>query len=397
MRFSVTVCHESCGWVSGKTQIVWVTLTSGFALGISRHILPVIYPSMQATLEMGYAQLGFLTSAYFFPYMIFSLIGGHLSDKVSSRPIISLGCLVCAVGTLGMGFSNGFASFFAFSLITGIGAGGLYVPMISYILKWLKPKKGLMVSMVLVGEGIFGISIGLIIPLVVSSYSWRHIWWSFGFLLFAFTIFLWQSIHDAHPVPNLSLPQNNKANHFLQVLGLPKIWSLGLIYFLHALTRGLFVTFSVTYLVSRGTPYARASGAYSFLAVGFIPGAILSGFLSDRLKQKFLLMGLLILQIVSVGSLLLNPNWLLICVLFASVGFCLTGIPTVIGVLPSQYFREEMYGKSLGFLTLMLGLGSTISPIIGGYLGDLTNSLGLPLFLGVVTSCFALGLASLKL
>jgi hypothetical protein len=56
-----------------------------------------------------------------------------------------------------------------------------------------------------------------------------------------------------------------------------------------------------------------------------------------------------------------------------------------------------VYGKTLGFLTLMLGLGFTISPIIGGFLGDLTNSLGPPLFLGVVTSCFALGLASLKL
>jgi MFS family permease len=388
----VTVCHEGCGWVSGRTQIVLVTLTLGFALGISRHILPVIYPSMKATLQMGYAQLGLLTSAYFFPYMIFSLIGGHLSDKMSSRPIISWGCLICAFGTIGMGFSKGFASFFAFSLITGIGAGGLYVPMISYILKWLKAKKGLMVSMVLVGEGIFGISIGLIIPIVVSSYSWRHIWWSFGIVLFAFTILFCRSIHDVHAVPNLYLPQNNKATNFLKVLGLPKIWSLGSIYLLHALTRGLFVTFSVTYLVSRGAPYAKASGAYSFLAVGFIPGAILSGILSDRFNQKYVLMGLLIVQIVSVGLLLLNPNWLLIYGLFAAVGFCLTGIPTVMGILPSQYFCEEVYGKTLGFLTLMLGLGSAVSPVIGGYLGDLTNSLTPSLFLGVITSCFALGL-----
>ena len=351
---------------------------------------------MQAGLEMGYAQLGLLTSAYFFPYMIFSLIGGHLSDRVSSRPIISWGCLICAVGTLGMGFSKGFASFFAFSLITGIGAGGLYVPMISYILKWLKPKKGLMISMVLVGEGIFGISIGLIIPVVVFSYSWRHIWWLFGTMLFAFTIFFWRSIYDAHPVSNLSLPQNNKATNFLKVLGLPKIWSLGFIYLLHALTRGLFVTFSVTYLVSRGTPYAKASGAYSFLAVGFIPGAILSGVLSDRFNQKYVLMGLLIVQIVSVGLLLLNPNRLLIYGLFAAVGFCLTGIPTVMGVLPSQYFSDEVYGKTLGFLTLMLGLGAAVSPVIGGYLGDLTNSLTPPLFLGVITSCFALALTLVK-
>lgn len=392
----MTDCHESCGWVSGKIQIVLVTLTSGFALGISRHILPVIYPSMQATLEMGYAQLGLLTSAYFFPYMICSLIGGHLSDKVSSRPIISSGCLVCAVGTLGMGFSKGFVSLLAFSLITGIGAGGLYVPMISHILKRLKAKKGLMVSMVLVGEGIFGISIGLIVPLVVFSYSWRHIWWAFGFMLFAFTIFFWRSIHSDHHVPNLSFPKNNEATNFSKVLGLPKIWSLGFIYFLHALTRGLFVTFSVTYLVSRGTPYAKASGAYSFLAVGFVPGAILSGMLSDRFNNKYVLMGLLIVQIVSVGLLLLDPNWLMIYGLFATVGFCLTGIPTVMGILPSQYFSDEVYGKTLGFLTLMLGLGAAVSPLIGGYLADLTNSLTPPLFLGIVTSCFALGLTLLK-
>jgi len=392
----VAVCRESCGWVSSRGQIVLVTLASGFALGVSRHILPVIYPSMQATLEMGYAQLGLLTSAYFFPYMIFSLLGGHLSDKVSSRPIISSGCLICAVGTLGMGFSKGFASLLAFSLITGIGAGGLYVPMISYILKWFKPKKGLMVSTVLAGEGIFGISIGLIIPLVVFSYSWRHIWWSFGIMLSVFSVLFWRSIQDAHPIPDLPNPQNNKATNFLKVLGLPKIWSLGFIYLLHALTRGLFVTFSVTYLVSTGVPYAKASGAYSFLAVGFIPGAILSGVLSDRFDQKYVLMGLLIVQIVSIGLLVLNPNWLLIYGLFVAVGFCLTGIPTVMGILPSQYFSEAVYGKTLGFLTLMLGLGSAVSPVIGGYLGEFTNSLTPSLFLGVITSCLALGLTLLR-
>jgi MFS family permease len=384
-----------------KTQILWVALTSGIALGISRHILPVIYPSMQATLETGYAQLGVLTSAYFFPYMVFSLICGYLSDRVGGRLIISLGCLICGIGILGMGFSKNFISLFAFSIITGVGAGGLYVPTISSILKWFKKRKGLMVSMVLVGEGILGISIGLIIPLIVFLYSWRYVWWSFGFLLLAFTIFLWWMIDNAHPasIPSassLSLSRKRKTPAFLQVLALRKMWSLGFIYFLHALTRGVFVTFSVTYLVSRGAVYAKASSAFSFLAVGFIPGAILSGMLSDRFNKKFLLMGLLIVQIVSAGLLLLNPNWLLTYGLFVAVGFCLTGIPTVMGILPSQYFSEEVYGKTLGFLTLMLGLGSAISPVIGGYLGDLTNSLTPSLFLGVITSCLALGLTFLK-
>ncbi len=382
-----------------KGKIVFVALVSGIGVGISRHILPVIYPSMQATLEMGYTQLGVLTSAYFFPYMVFSLICGYLSDRIGSRSIISLGCLVCAIGILGMGFSKGFVSLFIFSLITGVGAGGLYVPTISSILKWLERKKGLMVSMVLVGEGILGAFVGLIASLAVLpySYSWRYIWWLFGSLLFFLTILLWWAIRDPQSTHDRSFFQKKEDISFSQVIRLPKIWSLGLIYFFHALTRGIFVTFCVTYLVSIGVVYGKASSAFSFLAVGFIPGAILSGLFSDRIDQKFLLIGLLILQIVSIGLFLLHPNGLLIYLLITAVGICATGIPTVMGVLPSRYFAEEVYGKSLGFLTLMLGLGIAISPMIGGYVGDLTNSLFVPLLLGVVTSCIALGLTFLKI
>jgi len=382
-----------------KGKIVFVALVSGIGVGISRHILPVIYPSMQATLEMGYTQLGVLTSAYFFPYMVFSLICGYLSDRIGSRSIISLGCLVCAIGILGMGFSKGFVSLFIFSLITGVGAGGLYVPTISSILKWLERKKGLMVSMVLVGEGILGAFVGLIASLTVLpySYSWRYIWWLFGSLLFFLTILLWWAIPDPQSTHDRSFSQKKEDISFSQVIRLPKIWSLGLIYFFHALTRGIFVTFCVTYLVSIGVVYGKASSAFSFLAVGFIPGAILSGLFSDRIDQKFLLIGLLILQIVSIGLFLLHPNGLLIYLLITAVGICATGIPTVMGVLPSRYFAEEVYGKSLGFLTLMLGLGIAISPVIGGYVGDLTNSLFVPLLLGVVTSCIALGLTFLKI
>jgi predicted MFS family arabinose efflux permease len=262
--------------------------------------------------------------------------------------------------------------------------------MVAFILKGFKERKGSLVAMFFVGEGILGMSVGFLIPFIVSIYDWRVVWWSFGLLLLLFTIFLWLTLHDASPSPRFPPPQNCKRGHLSEVLRLPKIWSLGLVYFLHAITRGVFVTFSVTYLVSKGAPYAKASNAFSFMAVGFVPGAILAGLFSDRFNPKFFLIGLLILQIISIGSLFLNPTWLLIYGLFAMVGFCMTGVPTLMGVIPSLYYKEEVYGKALGFLTLMLGLGVTVSPILGGYVGDLMSSLGLPMCLGIVTSCLAL-------
>ncbi len=104
-----------------KAQIASVAMTSGIALGVSRHILPVIYPTMQGSLGMGYTHLGLLTSAYFFSYMVLSLVCGYLSDRIGSRLIISFGCLICAIGAFGTGFSKGFVSLFGFSLILSGG------------------------------------------------------------------------------------------------------------------------------------------------------------------------------------------------------------------------------------------------------------------------------------
>ena len=67
------------------------------------------------------------------------------------------------------------------------------------------------------------------------------------------------------------------------------------------------------------------------------------------------------------------------------------------GILPANYFMKDMYGKVLGFLTLMLGLGVSISPLIGGYIGDATSSLSAPLLLGLVTSFVSLGITLWKL
>ncbi len=379
-----------------KFQVASVAMTSGIAVGVSRHILPVIYPSMQGSLGMGYSHLGLLTSAYFFSYMLLSLVCGYWSDRISSRLIISIGCLICAIGALGTGFSKGFVSLFGFSLITGIGAGGVYVPTTSSILKWLENRKGLMVSLVLVGEGVLGIFVGLAIPPVLTFHSWRHVWWLFGLLLLIFTLFLWWATKNTDPNRDHSRSQDEQMLSFLQVIKLPKIRSLGLVYFLHALTRGIFVTFYVTYLVSKGAAYGKATAAFSFLAMGFIPGAIVSGFLSDRVSPKSLLTGLLILQIVSISLLLLYSEWLMVYGFVIGAGFCATGVPTVFGVLPSRYFRVEVYGKVLGFLTLMLGLGVVISPALGGFVGDFTKSLFGALFLAVVASFIALCLTILK-
>ncbi len=371
-------------------------LIAGFSLGISRHILPVVYPSMHSiTGTMNY-HLGLLTSSYYFTYMVFALVFGSLSDRLSSRLILTTCCLLVSVGSLGMGISESITSLLTFSIVSGVGAGGLYVPMVSLLLKNYNTKRGFIASLVLTGEGLSAFTMGIVIPHVVSSFNWRYVWWLFGFIGIPFSLYLWLTIKDVARESTLSFDANS--NHtILNVIKLKKIWPLGFIYFFYAIARTLILSFTVAYLIRSGFSFTYASTAFSFLAIGIIPGASLSGALADRFNNRSVLVTLLSSQIICVIMLLLKLSYVAILLFLLVEGFCIGGIPTLMGILPTNYFTKDIYGKVLGFLTLMLGLGVSMSPLIGGYIGDATGSLSGALLLGLVTSCVSLWVAFFKL
>jgi MFS family permease len=328
--------------------------------------------------------------------MVFALLFGSLSDRLNSRLILSICCLVVSAGSLGMGISKSAILLLTFSVVSGIGAGGLYVPMVSLLLKKYEAKRGFISSLVLTGEGISAITMGIVIPYIVSLLDWRYVWWLFGFIAILFSLYLWLTIEDVRPESTLSIDASSHLT-ILNMIKVKKVWSLGLIYFFHAVTRTVVLSFTVAYLISNGFSLTYASTAFSFLAFGMIPGASLSGALADRFNNRSVVMTLLSLQIICVSMLLLAPSYVTILFFVLIEGFCIGGIPILMGILPANYFMQDMYGKVLGFLTLMLGLGVSISPLIGGYIGDATNSLSTPLLLGLATSFVSLGLTFFRL
>ncbi len=388
MRTHMTVLSE--------LRVPLAALITGFSFGISRHILPVVYPSMHSiTGTMNY-HLGLLASSYYFTYMGFALVFGSLSDRLNYRFIITACCLLVSAGCLGMGISESVIALIAFSIVSGIGAGGQYVPMVSLLLKKYGTKKGFISSLVLTGEGASAFAMGIVIPYVVSSFGWRYVWWLFGFIAILFSLYLWLAIEDVPSERTPSVEPSANLN-ILNMLKIKKVWSLGLIYFFHIITRSIVLAFTVVYLTGSGFSFAHASRAFSLLAIGMIPGAMLSGILADRFNNRSVVMALLSLQIICVGMLLLKLNYMTILFFLLIEGVCIGGIPILMGTLPTKYFMRDIYGKVLGFLTLMLGLAASISPLIGGFLADVTNSLSAALLLGLVTSFVSLGLTFFKL
>lgn len=367
---------------------------AGIIMGASRHILPVVFPHMKSSIEMNYQDLGILTSSYFLSYMVSSYIWGHYSDRIGGKRIVLFGSLLCGAMIIGIGFSSHFFSALFFTIIIGIGAGGIHVPMLSIILKWFADgKRGFAVSIFLVGEGILAILAGIIIPLITLMLSWRSVWWFFGIFAILLTLGLFPLIRDCPTEDGAKNPASyldEERITFFNIMKAPKMTTLSCVYFLQAITRGAFMTFIVTYLINEGISFKIAGGAFSSLGLGFIPGTVLSGIASDRFRRTRVLASLLFIESFSLALLLLIQEVIPFYFLLTMIGFCMVGIVTVMTTIPSEYYSPKIYGKTLGFLTFVYGVGVTLSPFVGGTIADLTGSLTMTLWIfGTGTSVTA--------
>jgi predicted MFS family arabinose efflux permease len=67
---------------------------------IDRYVLPGVQPLVQKEFGVNDAQIGLLTTAFFFTYMIAAPLTGWLGDRYARRPLIVAGALIWSAATL---------------------------------------------------------------------------------------------------------------------------------------------------------------------------------------------------------------------------------------------------------------------------------------------------------
>src|SRR5690349_46425 len=60
-------------------------------------------------LRLDKTQVGFVFSAFAYPYLLFQIIGGYLGDRFGPRKVLTICSLIWAAATVLTGLVNGFA------------------------------------------------------------------------------------------------------------------------------------------------------------------------------------------------------------------------------------------------------------------------------------------------
>ncbi len=367
-----------------------IALTGAFVLfsclGLGRFSLGMLLPSMGASLDLNYSQMGFIGTGNFVGYMVSVIIAGMVARKMGARWTISLGLIMVGSSMMAISRATGFFEVMALYMTTGIGSGFANIPMMGLVSHWfLKTSRGRAAGAMLSGNGVAIVLTGMFIPWINSalgSEGWRTGWLTIGII----SIFIAGvaacllrnhpserglsplGTTDAADLKNKGASDSKKNNKWTMT-------HLGCIYSFFGATYAVYVTFIVTAMVNeKGFGEETAGNFWAFVGALSIFSGPLFGWISDKLGRKTGMMIVYGLFTISYALVAVDlPN----SFLYASIcifGLSVWSIPTIMSAAVGDYAGPEKAVKALGFITLFLGAGQIAGPALAGFIADTTGT-----------------------
>jgi sugar phosphate permease len=394
----------------------WVILGIGFIdLFINYSVrlgYGVVLPEMIRTLGFGRAGGGSIYNAYLFSYIAMTPFTGYLTDRLGARRVITICLGVLSFGVLMMGAVNSLGTACIFFGFAGLGASGLWVPVITLVQRWFAfHRRGFALGILSTGYGLGFATMGAAFPWIVENWSWRHSWYFLGVMALAMVavngFFLrsdpfqtgtrpWGENHDNNKLnseegrsgKNLALATLFKNNRF---------YLIGLSYFAIAYSLYGITTFMVDYAKYQlNLPLETASLLATIHGTCQIVGVLTVMPLSDYLGRKTtIIISNAIITLSLVGILIIGDSWQLLFVLIGCLAVFYGATFPIYGACAGDYFPRDVMGTVMGAWTPFYGIGAILTHWVTGMLRDSTGVYNHAFVINVVMSCLAVALMSL--
>jgi len=381
----------------------WVIVTAGMlcilaCLGFGRFALGMLLPSMAATLDLSYSQMGFISTANFLGYLVSVLFCGHLAVRVGSRRLIFGALLVVGISMSLVSRASGFLQVLVLYMFTGIGSGATNVPVMGLASAWFaSSRRGRAAGFISIGSGFAIMLSGRLIPFInrrVGPEGWRTSWLILSALVMLIAFLALALLRDRpeekdlQPVGSGDAPARGDSG----AGGTEgKIYRSGIIYYLGGIsfrcgyTYVIYATFVVTTLVKeRGFSEGLAGNFWMWVgALSLLSGPVF-GTLSDRLSRKAGLMIVFSMQAVAYLLIATRLPGLFLYLSIAFYGLVAWSIPSIMAAAMGDYVGVRNVAAAFGLVTFIFGLGQISGPAIAGILAERTGSFSSSFYMAAV-------------
>lgn len=343
----------------------------------------VVLPEMIRTLGLTRTDAGSIYNAYLLTYVSFAPLTGWATDRLGARRVITAGLLLLGGGVAALGTSERLWAACAAYAVVGLGATGLWVPVITVVQRWVAfERKGLALGLLSTGYGLGFAAVGAFFPWVVERFDWRHAWYGLGTLALVAAVltglFLrsdpadigrspWGGAESPRPVRG-RVPMRT-------ILSERTFWIIGASYF--ALSYGLygFTTFMVDYAAHQlKLPLEQASLLATIHGLMQVVGVLTLLPLSDRLGRRRTILTSNTVITLLLSALLLPMSWTALCLVTGAMAIFYAATFPIYGACAGDYFPREAMGTVAGSWTPFYGTGAILTHWVTGGLRDVTGT-----------------------
>ena len=339
----------------------------------------------------------------------FSILSGRLSDKYGPRILVTISGLSLGVGFLLMSQINSlWQVYLIWGLSMGVGISCSFVPIISTIPRWFTKKRGIAIGIAVAGFGLGGVIVPPLAQWLISAFGWRQAYLILGLITFIVVIPLAQfmkhspqrvglkpygedeTIEDEHSLvtEGLSITQAIKTSRF---------WVWGLILFCFFFCIQVTIVHIVPHAVDIGVSPIIAASITSIIAGCSVIGKLSTGFLSDKVGSRLLLIACISLATLALLWLLFAKEIWMLYIFAVIFGIGYGGIVLLQTVISAELFGLGSLGMVLATLMFCGTIGGALGAPLAGSIFDITGSYGLAFLICVIICALAIILSLILL
>ena len=263
---------------------------------------------------LSHTEVGLVFSAFAYPYLIFQIIGGWVSDRFGAKRTLIFCGAIWGVATLLTGLAGGLVSLLAARVLLGFGEGATFPAATSAMARWVaKEKRGFAQGITHAASRIGNAVAPGLIVLVMATWGWRESFYICGVFSLVW-VAVWAFTFTEHPKDHPRITTEE-----LEVLPAPKpkaasvpwgklfrrMWPVTIVYFCYGWTLWLFLSWIPQYFLH--SYHLQLQKSAIFASVVFFAGVIgdtLGGIVTDWIFAR-------------TGSLRRARSWMVsVCMLF---------------------------------------------------------------------------------
>jgi MFS family permease len=344
-------------------------------------------------------QIGFVFSAFAYPYLVIQVIGGWISDRFGARRTLIVCGIVWGGATALTGLASGLTSMIVARVLLGLGEGATFPAATAAMSRWVaKGKRGYAQGITHAAARIGNAVAPSGVVAIMAVYGWRASFFV-GAALSLLWVILWALTFTEYPKNHPRITATELATLTVPPTVTPTIpWGplvkrmtpVTIVYFCYGWTLWLFLSWIPQYFLNSQHLDLKKSALFSSCVFfGGVLGDSLGGWVTDRilkrsgnlrLARSYMVSICMLLSLLSLVPLMLTRDPT-ISLLFLTAGFFFAEM--TIGpmwAIPMD-IAPDYCGTASGIMNTGSASAAIISPVVGGYLIDTTGNWQLP-FLG---------------